>query len=928
MANLWGTFSTGTVNVVGGSGGSSSSTTPATTTSAMSSTPTLSGTGDRINIGVGPRLGAGATDTSGFSFVKRKQLTKADYLSNQVNFYNEFLGLPSLGASTGIDVDAPEVGEDVSTEQKDDSTDENEAVLNVLKDPTFTKSGDPTTGASSIKYGANAYKSYDSKFPNYSDYLKSAGKMDRVGLVSGIYEPFTKGNYEDINLGVIGAEVQEGVQAVKDAPKTISGEFQELREKGLAGVKEKVAKGVPRAMAGIFGTVGGPMMGMVGSLMTGETVQNAFGATSFRPSGPLGVAADLVHAKQYEDMTRIRAAESAARMESSIPGLAGTTDTGFAMQFGNGMGITRRPGARGYTGNLQGMSVNQIKDLEALTKGYRPETYRFDMGREDVFGGRASVSVEEDGGIFTDNNNRLKGFYTADGMYYTPGVGYSKYGNKADLDRLARTNGLSYDKAKDLLEDARAGKGKFGDLVQQEKTRIANERAEQRRQQEAAAKAAREAAARASRGTGGGRADDAQDNVQTSQAGQALAAEGGYSAGDSQYGALAQGGVVGMAAGGAMAAGSSGFIGAPPSQVPEEKTVADDQLTEYPEGTFIINAAAVEEAGESDIIKMLNDAEKEAVRRGIAIDKSGNSAKLIDVAVSQGEVKVAPYLAKIIGYDRLRKINNRGKPEVAERQQEAAGGGMLALNEGGTVTGPVSRPFRPDMSQLGDIEYRADLEEYIQNDDLARLGYNLFESGDLEIESVVLPSEEDRKITVGVAGMYIPSEDEGYEANRKNPSRNQKLFQRWVEQQQGPNSSDLDKPAAIGFVGRNVNYDKHLAALTMLHELRHAAISYLEKKYDIPRPPLSFEESMMDAQDYINRVDANKVKSSIPEESKTGTLTRRKKGAYEDTDIRRQLENFQTLAKEELIRERGVPERRPSIPQEGFFEKGFKSLFN
>ena len=143
---------------------------------------------------------------------------------------------------------------------------------------------------------------------------------------------------------------------------------------------------------------------------------------------------------------------------------------------------------------------------------------------------------------------------------------------------------------------------------------------------------------------------------------------------DDEY---AAGGTVGMAAGGAMAAGSSGFIGAPPSQVPEEKTVADDQLTEYPEGTFIINAAAVEEAGEADIIKMLNDAEKEAVRRGIAIDKSGNSAKLIDVAVSQGEVKVAPYLAKIIGYDRLRKINNRGKPEVAERQREASSGGFI-----------------------------------------------------------------------------------------------------------------------------------------------------------------------------------------------------------------------------------------------------------
>ncbi len=255
-----------------------------------------------------------------------------------------------------------------------------------------------------------------------------------------------------------------------------------MRKEGFAGVKKKVAEGVPKAMAGVFAMSG---LGPIGSLLTGDEVKNAFGETSFRPSGPLGVISDLVHAKQYEDMTQIRAAESAAAMEASIAGGAFVRgDTGFAMQFGSGMGITRRPGARGYTGNLQGMSVNQIKDLEALTKGYRPETYRFDMSKEGTFGGRASVGVVEDGGIFSDNNNRLKGFYTAEGRYYTPGVGYSRYGNSCPLQRLATTNGLTYDKAKDLLDLARAGKGKFGDLVQAEKTRIANERAEQRRQEE------------------------------------------------------------------------------------------------------------------------------------------------------------------------------------------------------------------------------------------------------------------------------------------------------------------------------------------------------------------------------------------------------------------------------------------------------------
>ena len=39
--------------------------------------------------------------------------------------------------------------------------------------------------------------------------------------------------------------------------------------------------------------------------------------------------------------------------------------------------------------------------------------------------------------------------------------------------------------------------------------------------------------------------------------------------------------------------------------------------------------------------------------------------------MSKGEVYIEPTLAKIIGYDVLEKINNRGKREVARRQKEA-----------------------------------------------------------------------------------------------------------------------------------------------------------------------------------------------------------------------------------------------------------------
>ena len=104
------------------------------------------------------------------------------------------------------------------------------------------------------------------------------------------------------------------------------------------------------------------------------------------------------------------------------------------------------------------------------------------------------------------------------------------------------------------------------------------------------------------------------------------------------------------------------------------ETVADDIPMEVPEGSFIINAAAAEVAGYGDIKKMIMDAVGVARRLGVDIstgdDKIGDE-EAVDLLVSKGEVYIEPTLAKIIGYDVLEKINNRGKREVARRQKEA-----------------------------------------------------------------------------------------------------------------------------------------------------------------------------------------------------------------------------------------------------------------
>jgi hypothetical protein len=117
----------------------------------------------------------------------------------------------------------------------------------------------------------------------------------------------------------------------------------------------------------------------------------------------------------------------------------------------------------------------------------------------------------------------------------------------------------------------------------------------------------------------------------------------------------------------------SGFIEAPPEQVSEAESVADDKPVDVPEGTFVLNAPAVEFMGSADVKKMILDATKEAERQGIDItqnDPKISRENLVSLVVSKGEVLIQPELANIIGYDRLEKINNRGKQEVERRIAE------------------------------------------------------------------------------------------------------------------------------------------------------------------------------------------------------------------------------------------------------------------
>lgn len=113
-----------------------------------------------------------------------------------------------------------------------------------------------------------------------------------------------------------------------------------------------------------------------------------------------------------------------------------------------------------------------------------------------------------------------------------------------------------------------------------------------------------------------------------------------------------------------------GFVGGTPESTPDGLTVRDDVPVDVDEKTFVINAAAVEIAGSQDIKDMLVEAIEEAKRQGIDIAQKISkidTEREMSLLVSRGEVLVPPQIAKIIGYDRLEKINNRGLQETKRR---------------------------------------------------------------------------------------------------------------------------------------------------------------------------------------------------------------------------------------------------------------------
>ena len=629
------------------------------------------------------------------------------YKSGNVDFYTQALDVDSL-AGTGVGI----VNPDDITKLKDygiaDGDGEGPTQDDALNDLNAKSIQGDFVGGSMFPGGTGIeYNNFDSfsKYDSYSDYInaeKPQGAIDRVDFISNILEPITSGRFGDIDFsaGTKGLADRVGKDLTEAATKTDA---------------KTVAKGYLAAQ--------GPMLALAGSaILSTDTVKNAFGNTSARPSGLLGFVADTVHATQYADMAHNRAVARAVMTDfEAARGVSGDYETdeygnpmnvndftknrdlGFSMQFGSGTGatgITRKAGTFTYTGNMKGLDNQTLKNIEAVQRGFVPSTFgNRNFGFD--YTGRGATTFEEAGysGSLTAGGDR----YTDDGKYMDGFGRVSMMGRASDLANLAKTNGLTVDQARTALENARNGKGTVRSNIESMKADKAAK--SQGFQSAAQEKAIQDAIATGQRnvaksyepdygdndggGDGGGMSDQGMGGT---GGGASDAGDFGGVSGDHGVGGDARGGMIthgrpqnrnAYAMGGTA---TSGFIDRPPSQVSEAGKVADDKPLKAPEGSYVLNAAAIEHMGESDVRKMIMDAQKEAVRRGVSTGDFERHSDLIDIAISSGEAIIAPHLVKIIGEDRLEKINKRGLRKTEERVQRTKQEKPVAVRRGGFLT--------------------------------------------------------------------------------------------------------------------------------------------------------------------------------------------------------------------------------------------------
>ena len=406
--------------------------------------------------------------------------------------------------------------------------------------------------------------------------------------------------------------------------------------------------GAARALSQVTSVMGGPI-GSLAMGLVGPSMQDPYGNTVAMGSGMLGAVSNQVMGMHYG------IAEKAAQ---GIPGYAGGTYGGNALSV-----------SPGIFGGLAFTGVN-APDIHS----YSPTDFMNDLAAEKAY----SVSVEPFGGV---GSTSIGGQGISVDTFGSPteaaqnNSGYSSYG-PTGVATGAAPAGSQYSKTGIFSSGNTTGTTGTG-------------------------------AVGSTGGLGGG------SGVGTGQ-GSPNDGEGADSgpggAGDSSgHGGTRFGGKITkkkkMAMGDVVEQNSEvvqgvGFIDHDNNATPQEE-IKDDKPLEAKDGDFIINAPAAEFMGKQDVEEMISVAVTSLQEKGVDVQIGNPEISTEDnvkLLVSKNEVYIPKVIAEEIGYDKLEKINNRGKKEVSRRQQEAeqtqdekpqarqvAEGGFIGMQEGGDV---------------------------------------------------------------------------------------------------------------------------------------------------------------------------------------------------------------------------------------------------
>tara|TARA_R100001015_G_C4631156_1_gene193441 strand:+ start:902 stop:1798 length:897 start_codon:yes stop_codon:yes gene_type:complete len=127
--------------------------------------------------------------------------------------------------------------------------------------------------------------------------------------------------------------------------------------------------------------------------------------------------------------------------------------------------------------------------------------------------------------------------------------------------------------------------------------------------------------------------------------------------------------------------------------------VADDLPMDLPEGSYVLNAHAVELIGVKDLNQIIKDAITIAVEAGYDLPKKVDPTKKVPIQISNGEFVIPEILVPIIGLENLEKMNRRGL-EYRKQQEAEAGEKQQVAN---VQEAPVDAETQDLMDQIKDV---------------------------------------------------------------------------------------------------------------------------------------------------------------------------------------------------------------------------------